>query len=80
MTSYVTPPVLAKRYAVDVHRVLAWIKAGELRAFNAGDGDRRPRWRISPEEIEAFERRRSSTPEPKITRQRRHAVAVKEYF
>jgi hypothetical protein len=62
--SYVSPPALAKRYGVKPDKVLTWIASRELEAINVAERSTgRPRWRISPEAIAAFERRRSSQPE-----------------
>lgn len=73
---YLTPPAIARRYAVKPAKVLAWIERGELEAINLADRPGgRPRWRISPEALEAFERRRSSRPAtPTATRPRRAEV------
>jgi hypothetical protein len=69
---YTTPRELAERYRTDVHCILAAIKSGELRALNlAHPGSRRPRWRISPEALEAFEAARTSRPPVKAERRRR---------
>ncbi len=67
-----TPPAVAKKYAVNVHRVLAWIAKGDLAAVNVGDGSR-PRWRIMPEALAEFERRRRRNRRP-----RRHVDAGKK--
>lgn len=76
------PPAIAKHYAVGVGTVLGWIHSGELAAINVGSGPKRPRWRIMPEALEAFERRRASQPPaPKSSRRRRKAdPSVIEYF
>ena len=77
----ISPPKAAKRYAVGVHTVLAWIKSGELVAINVGSGAMRPRWRIMPDAIADFERRRQATPATKATRRRRKVdPGVIEYF
>jgi hypothetical protein len=48
---------------VDICKVEAWIRAGELRAFNvAARQAGRPRYRISPEALEEFELRRQIMP------------------
>lgn len=61
-----TPPQLAGEWRVDVHRVLAWIKSGELRAANLATRlSGRPRYRISREDAEAFWHRRMVVPLPK---------------
>ncbi|MFZ1934594.1 MAG: helix-turn-helix domain-containing protein [Thermoguttaceae bacterium] len=78
---YRTPPTVAEEYGVDVHRVLGWIHNGELHAVNVGDGAQRPRYRISPADLAAFEASRSATPQPKITRcRRRRDQLVEEFF
>jgi hypothetical protein len=78
-----TPPELARRYHVKADKVLAWIRAGELRALNiATTTGGRPRWLILPESIADFEARRSSTPPPRPVRipRRRKPVDVLEFF
>ena len=80
-SSYQTPPRVAERYGVDVHRVLDWIRRGELHAINVGDGSMRPRYRISPSDLAIFEAARSATPAPKISRvRRRRDPNVIEFF
>ena len=62
LTASVRPIAYAKSRGIGVEKVLQWIADGELIAVNvaqAADG-RRPRWRISLDAIEAFERRRST--------------------
>lgn len=76
-----TPPQVAEDYGVDPHRVVAWIKSGKLHAINVSDGLQRPRYRISPEALVAFELARSAGPEPKVSRIRRHKPeGVIEFF
>jgi excisionase family DNA binding protein len=60
---YLTVAELAERYGTNETKILSWIKAGELRAIDisARRGER-PRWRISPEALETFERARESQP------------------
>lgn len=78
---YLTPPQVAKRLAVDPSRVRAWIVNGSLRAINVGDGSQRPRYRISPADLAAFEAARSAGPQPKISRVRRKKdPLITEYF
>lgn len=81
-TSYPTPPQLAKRYGVDPNKILGLIESGELVAINlATRGASRPRWRISPDAIAAFEAVRSSRPQPKVSRIRRKKdPSVIEFF
>ena len=80
-TRAITPPAIAKRYGIHVSRVLAWIRSGQIEAINVGDGPLRPRWRILPDALEAFEARRAARPATKATRRRRKAdPTITEYF
>lgn len=63
-------PAIAQRLGVNVHRVLGWIDRGELAAINVGDGSR-PRWRIKPEALADFERRRAAVPARKPARRQK---------
>jgi hypothetical protein len=72
VASYLTPPELAQRYRCKASKIVGWIRSGELRALDlATRGSRRPRYRISPEAIAEFERRRSAAPLPRPIRHRR---------
>jgi excisionase family DNA binding protein len=78
---YLTPPQVAARLRVDVHKVLTWIRRGELRAANVGDGSQRPRFRIAPTDLEIFLAARAATPQPRITRIRRKKdPSIIEFF
>ena len=73
---------LCERFGVTEHTVLAWIRAGELRAVNVGrkSGARKPRWRVSQAALDAFEALRTATlPQPPATR-RRQAAGVIEFY
>lgn len=78
-----TPPKLAKHWRVSVNKILYWIDAGELVAINmaANTDGKHPRWRISQEAVETFERRRSAV-EPAKKRKRRpfERRAIPHYF
>jgi excisionase family DNA binding protein len=81
MPSAFTVNAVAERYAVTEHTVLAWIGRGELRAVNVGrrPGGKRPRWRVTPEALAAFEAAR--TPAPALPRPRRRKPAdVIEFY
>lgn len=57
---------VAERHDVKPHLVLQWIQSGELRAIDVRAktiGSKRPRWKILPEDLLAFEDRRASKPE-----------------
>jgi hypothetical protein len=64
-----TPPALAKRWRCKPARVIALIRRGALNAFNLGLASR-PRYRITPESVKAFEQRRADRPEPATRRGR----------
>jgi len=79
-----TAAALAELYGVKVDTVLAWIHAGELAAVDVSrPGSQRPRWRISADAVEAFERRRRAVPhaanhEPR-SRDRESVGAVRSF-
>lgn len=81
-TRALTPQQVADQYAVSADRVRAWISSGELRAVDVSQRrGGRPRWRITPDALAAFEAARSTSPTPKQTRRRRHRDAeVVEFF
>jgi hypothetical protein len=55
-----SPPQLARKYGVNVDKVIRWILAGELAAMNlATTTEGRPRYKITAEAVEAFEARRA---------------------
>jgi hypothetical protein len=77
-----TPPEIAKRYRVSSDTVRGWIVSGQLRAVDvsARPGIGRPRWRIHPCDLVAFENARTAQPPVKPARRRRKAANVVEYF
>lgn len=88
-TGYCVPRDLAKRWSVCVDKVLLFIRTGELRAFNvASPTSRRPRYRISIEEVRRFEEQTRSAAPPstakkKTLRRRKSSAATpapRSYF
>lgn len=69
---YLTPPDVAKLLRVSNEKLLGWIRRGELTAVNVGNGNR-PRFRISPESLNAFLKVREVQPPPKPLPRRHHA-------
>jgi excisionase family DNA binding protein len=71
---------LCERYGVNQHTVLGWIRSGELTAINVGRrlGTKKPRWRITPEALKAFELLR--TPAAPIPRTRRRKQADLNFY
>ena len=80
---YITPAELSKRWGINLSKIIGWIKAGELRAINVAQrAGGRPRWRIAPSDLAAFEASRaafSSAPRPTVRRRRADAPTVKSY-
>ncbi len=78
-----TPPQLAKHWGVSVNKVLFLITTGELEAFNLATdpNGKLPRWRIHPEAVSEFERRRMAV-KPAVKRKRRSfdRRAITNYF
>lgn len=67
-----TPPEVARRWKVSPDKVLAFIRAGELQAFNiSSKPSGRPRYRILMDEVIAFEQRRTVRQRPRPRQQRR---------
>lgn len=78
---YLSPPEIAKRYAVDPHKVLSWIRRGTLRAIDVSTSTGgRPRYRISPADLAAFELSRTVQPPTPRMRRRRADPNVIQFF
>jgi len=77
-----TPPEIARRLRVKPERVIAWIRAGKLPAINvAQPGSRRPRFRISRESLEEYERTLAvHSPKPQPTPARTKLAEVIRFF
>jgi hypothetical protein len=71
-TRYLSPADIAERFGVDVHKVLAWLRSGELRGIDvSARRGAKPRWRINPADLAAFEAARACTKTPEPARRRR---------
>ena len=82
-TACFTPPKLAERWGVKSEKVIAFIRSGELRAFDvsvrAGVG--KPRFRIPLDAVIAFENGRSVSPPLKTQKRKRGKSSdVIEFF
>ncbi len=76
-----TPKEVAAFFKVKTDTVLTWIHSGDLPAFDVSrPGSRKPRWRIAPDALEAFQARRMKQPPPKVQRRRRKPSNVIEFF
>lgn len=73
---------ISERYEAGEHTVLKWIQAGDLAAVNvARETGGKPRWRITPEALQAFELSRSAMPAlPSPSRRRRSVSDVVEFY
>lgn len=85
--TFYTPRALAKHWGVHVDKVLRFIHAGELPAFNAASRQsKRPRYRISFDAVREFEAAHAACPagqqktEPPRRKKRSDAAAVHHYF
>jgi hypothetical protein len=71
---------LCRRWKIGGDKVRAFLRKGELIGVNvAANLSGKPQWRVTPESVEGFERRRSSAPALKPTRTRRRSEAVDFY-
>lgn len=72
-----TPPQVARQYGVAPETVVNWIRSGELRAINvAAHGTKRPRFRIDPADLAAFEAAREVAAPVQAARGRRRQPAL----
>ncbi|NQU21955.1 MAG: helix-turn-helix domain-containing protein [Candidatus Nealsonbacteria bacterium] len=79
--NWLSPPAVAKLYGVKADTARGWIYSGELPAIDVSSrGSKRPRFRIDPDDLPAFELRRSVVPAKKATRRRRQQAGITEYF
>ena len=77
-----TPPEVAKLWGISPDKVVAWIRAGELRAIDASTSrSQRPRYLIDIEDLRDFEARRSVSPPPKPRpREKKSTGSVIEFY
>lgn len=81
MRELLTPPQVAEMLGVDPCTVREWIRSGELPGVNlASDTATRPRFRVRPEDLDAFLERRSVSPPPEPRRRRRKPTTATEYY
>jgi hypothetical protein len=75
---WLTPPQIAQMLAVDVHGILAAIRAGRLVAIDVRrPGATRPRYRVSPEALDDYLRLLRVVPPPR--RPARRPPITKKY-
>ena len=80
--AYISPLTLAKRWNVSPTKILQWIRAGELLAFNLTQRPSgRARYKIAEADVDLFlERRRVQPPATKSRRRRKRREDVTPYF
>jgi excisionase family DNA binding protein len=62
---WLSPPQIAQVVGVTPEKIIAMIRSGELRAIDvATRGSRRPRFRVTPEDLDAWARGREAVPTP----------------
>jgi len=72
---------LCRRWKVGADKIHGFIRRGELLAVNVATNlSGRPQWRITPESVTLFERRRSSGKPDSPKRQRRRGPAEVDYY
>lgn len=69
---YLTPDEAGKILGVGRGQISVWIRAGLIKATNVGNGNIRPRWQISEEDLMGFHR-------PKRRYAKRMKVSVEEH-
>ena len=75
------PREIATRLGVKVDSVLTWIRRGELRALDVSQArGKRPRWRILPGDLVAFELSRMAQPPKPAMRRRKTDPSVIRFF
>ncbi len=78
---FLSPVAVARLLGVRDSKVAGWIRSGELKASNlATRPGARPRYRVSPQALDAFLSGRQVTPAIKSVRRRKRQDDVTEYF
>lgn len=79
---WLTPPQVAERLGIDAARVRGWIMRGELAACDLSERQGgRPRWRVSPDALDSFLRRRAAVaPAQPVRRRRATAAYTPKYY
>jgi excisionase family DNA binding protein len=82
---YATPRQIAKLLEVGEDTVLGWIKAGILPAVDhRGVGSPRPRWKITRDHVDTFERRRtvaaSEENGARVLRPSKRSMVARDWF
>lgn len=79
MTTFMKPSEVAKLLQVSESTILGWIASKLMPALNIGRGKVRKRWRINPDHLKEFERRRTVNSEQPRTRTTKPVKPVTQY-
>jgi hypothetical protein len=72
---------LCRRWKVGTDKIRVFLHRRELVGVNVATNlSGRPQWRITPESVELFERRRCSVPLPKTPRRNRRQAQEIDYY
>jgi excisionase family DNA binding protein len=79
--SALTVKQVAERFGVSPATVACWIRSGELRALNVGraPAKKKPRFKVMPDALAAFELSRTVSPPPERVRRRRSPEIIDRY-
>jgi hypothetical protein len=71
---------LCRRWKIGPDKIHGFLRRGELVGVNVATNlSGRPQWRITPESVELFERRRTSVPTPKPPRHKKRTHLIDYY-
>jgi hypothetical protein len=72
---------LCRRWKVGADKIRGFLRRGELIGINVATNlVGKPQWRITPESVEQFERRRTSASPPKPARRRKQPAGFIDFF
>lgn len=82
---WMTPPQVGRQLRVKPERIVGWIRSGELAAVDVSSrpGVGRPRYRISPEALDEFLKRRAAGRQAKPAKRpkrRQPAAGVIQFY
>jgi hypothetical protein len=80
VTKFYTPPQVGRILRCGADHVLAHIRSGELKASNLSLTGDRPRWKINPDDLQAFLDSRSNQGTVKAKPKRVKTETIRSYF
>lgn len=78
---FMSPPQVGRVLRCGADQVLKYIRTGELKASNLSTTGDRPRWKINPDDLQAFLDHRSNQVEAKPAKTKRQSIPkpLREY-